>query len=40
MVVEYNPQKLDTKKHGPYTIVCVFTNSTVLVEISEHIKER
>ena len=40
MVVEYDPQKLDIKKHGPYTIVRVFTNNTVLVQISEHVQER
>ena len=40
MVVECDPRKLDTKKHGPYTIVRVFTNNTVLVQISEHIQER
>ena len=40
MVVEYDPRKLDTKKHSPYTIVRVFTNNTVLVQISEHVQER
>lgn len=39
MVVEHNPWKLDIMKHGPYSIVRLFTNNTVLVQISEHIQE-
>ena len=40
MVMEYDPQKLDTNKHGTYSIICVFINNKVLVQISEHIQER
>ena len=39
MVVEYNAWKLHIKKHGPYPIFCVFTNNTVLVQISEYVQE-
>ena len=31
---------MDIRKHGLYSIVRVFTNNTILVQISEHIQER
>ena len=40
MAMEYDPRKLDIKKHGPYPIVHVFTNNTVLVQVLEHVQER
>ena len=35
--VEYNPNKLDCRTHGPYPIVRVFTNGTVRVQLAPHI---
>ena len=37
--VEYNPNKLDCRTHGPYRIVRVFTNRTVQVQLAPHIQE-
>ena len=37
--VEYNPNKLDSRTHGPYRIVRVFTNGTVRIQLSEHVQE-
>ena len=39
MVVEYDPTKLDAKKRYPLTIVRVFTNGTVRLQISAHVQE-
>ena len=39
MVVEYDPTKLDAKKRGPFTIVRVFTNGTVRLQIAAHVQE-
>ena len=37
--VEYNPDKLDCRTHGPYPIVRVFTNGCVRVQLAPHIQE-
>ena len=37
--LEYNPNKLDSRTHGPYRIVRVFTNGTVRIQLSEHVQE-
>ena len=37
MVVQYDPTKLDTKKRGPFTMVRVFTNGTVKLQIVAHV---
>ena len=37
--VEYNPDKLDCRTHGPYPIVRVFTNGKVYVQLAPHIQE-
>ena len=39
MIVTYDPNKLDSKQHGPYRIVRVFTNGTVRVQLRQHIQE-
>ena len=39
MVIEYDPTKLDAKKRGPFTIVRVFTNGTVRLQISAHVQK-
>jgi transposase InsO family protein len=37
--VNYNPNKLDSRTHGPYRIVRVFTNGTVRIQLSQHVQE-
>jgi len=37
--VEYSPDKLDCRTHGPYPIVRVFTNGCVRVQLAPHIQE-
>ena len=39
MVAEYDPTKLDAKKRGMFTIVRVFTNGTVRLQIAAHVQE-
>ena len=40
MVVEYGPTKLlDAKKRDPFTIVRVFANGTVGLQIAAHVQE-
>ena len=39
MVVEYDPTKLDAKKRAPFTIVNVFNNGTVRLQIAAHVQE-
>ena len=39
MIVHYDPRKLDSKQHGPYPIVRVFTNGTVRVQLRDHVQE-
>ena len=39
MIIQYDPNKLDSKQHGPYRIVRVFTNGTVRVQLREHVQE-
>ena len=36
--VEYNSNKLDSRTHGPYRIVWVFTNGTARTQLSEHVR--
>lgn len=33
VIVTYNPNKLDSKQHGPYCVLRVFTNGTVRVQL-------
>ena len=41
MIIQYDPNKLDSKQHGPYRIVRVFTNGTIRVQLLSliHISE-
>ena len=38
-LLEYNTPTLDAKKRGPFTIVRVFTNGTVRLQIAAHVQE-
>ena len=40
MVQEYDPTKIDMKKHRPYFVVSVHTNKTLVLQISQHVQER
>ena len=37
--VEYNPNKLDSRTHGPNRIVRVFTDRTVRIQLLGHVQE-
>eukprot|EP00957_Ditylum_brightwellii_P202558 15330669-Ditylum_brightwellii.AAC.2 len=39
LIKEVDPNKLQPQAHGPYTIVQVFTNSTVSVRRNPHVIE-
>ena len=37
--VNYNPNKINSRTHGPYRIVRVFTNGMVRIQLSQHVQE-
>ena len=38
--MEVNPGKLEARAHGPYPIVQVYTNGTIDIMRSQHVRER
>lgn len=39
MMVEYEPNKMDARTHGPYRITRVFANGTVRIQRGPHVQE-